>query len=72
VPDFGLTKIVLNSGEAYTISSYSLEMLLVMEGEVLIEDKAYNAGDTLLLTPNAKVKMKAQTTTVVFKSYVPR
>jgi mannose-6-phosphate isomerase len=72
VPDFGLTKISLNMGEAYTISSYSLEMLLVMEGEMLIEDKAYNAGDTLLLTPNAKVKMKAQTTTVVFKSYVPR
>jgi mannose-6-phosphate isomerase len=72
VPDFGLTKIALNKGEAYTISSYSLEMLLVMEGEILIEDKAYKAGDTVLLTPKAKVKMKAHTTAVMFKSYVPK
>jgi mannose-6-phosphate isomerase len=72
VPDFGLTKIALNPGEAYTISSYSLEMLLVMEGEILIEDKAYKAGDTVLLTPKAKVKMKAHTTAVMFKSYVPK
>jgi mannose-6-phosphate isomerase len=72
VPDFGLTKIALNPGEAYTISSYSLEMLLVMEGEVLIDDKAYKAGDTMLLTPKAKVKMKAHTSAVMFKSYVPK
>jgi mannose-6-phosphate isomerase len=72
VPDFGLTKIALNQGEAYTISSYSLEMLLVMEGEILIEDKAYKAGDTVLLTPKAKVKMKAHTAAVMFKSYVPK
>jgi len=72
VPEFGLTKITLNMGEAYTISSYSLEMLLVMEGEVLIEDKAYKAGDTVLLTPKAKVKMKAHTAAVMFKSYVPK
>jgi mannose-6-phosphate isomerase len=72
VPDFGLTKIALNKGEAYTISSYSLEMLLVMEGEILIEDKAYKAGDTVLLTPKAKVKMKAHTAAVMFKSYVPK
>ena len=72
VPDFGLTKIALNKGEAYTISSYSLEMLLIMEGEVLIEDKAYKAGDTVLLTPKAKVKMKAHTAALMFKSYVPK
>jgi mannose-6-phosphate isomerase len=72
VPDFGLTKIALNPGEAYTISSFSLEMLLVIDGEVSIEDKAYKAGDTVLLTLNAKYTMKAHTAAVLFKSYVPR
>ena len=72
VPDFGLTKITINQGEAYTISSYSLEMLLVMDGDVLIEDIAYKAGDTVLLTPKAKVKIKAHTAAVLFKSYVPK
>ena len=72
VPDFGLTKIALNQGEVYTISSYSLEMLLVMDGEVIIEDMAYKAGDTALLTANAKVKIKAHTATVLFKAYVPK
>ena len=72
VLDFGLTKIVLNVGEVYTISSYSLEMLLVMDGEVIIEDIAYKAGDTLLLTPNAKLAIKADTAAILFKSYVPK
>jgi len=72
VPDFGLTKIALNPGEVYTISSYSLEMLLVMDGEIIIEDIAYKAGDTVLLTPNAKLKIKAHTAAILFKSYVPK
>ena len=72
VPDFGLTKIVLNVGEVCTISTYSLEMLLVMDGEVIIEDIAYKAGDTALLTPNAKLTMKAKSASVLFKSYVPK
>ena len=72
VSDFGLTKIVLNPGEVYTISSYSLEMLLVIDGEVIIEDMAYKAGDTVLLTPNAQLTIKAHTAAVLFKSYVPK
>jgi len=72
VPDFGLTKIALNAGEVYTISTYSLELLLVMNGEVLIEDITYKAGDTVLLTPNAKLKMKAHTAALLFKAYVPK
>ena len=72
VPDFSLTKIVLNPGDVYTISTYSLEMLLVMDGEVIIEDIAYKAGDTALLTPNAKLTIKAKAAAILFKSYVPK
>ena len=72
VPDFGLTKLRLNAGEVYTISTYSLELLLVMEGEVVIEDIAYKAGDTALLTPNTMVKLKAKLPALLFKAYVPK
>jgi len=72
VADFGLTKLRLNAGEVYTISTYSLELLLVMEGEVLIEDIAYKAGDTALLTPNAKLPVKAKLPALLFKAYVPK
>lgn len=72
VSDFGLTKIALNKGEVYTISTFSVELLLIMDGEVVIEDIAYKAGDTVLLIPNAKVKIKAQTSALLFKSYVPK
>ena len=72
VPDFGLTKLRLNAGEVYTISTYCLELLLVMEGEVVIEDIAYKAGDTALLTPNTIVKLKAKLPALLFKAYVPK
>jgi mannose-6-phosphate isomerase len=72
VSDFGLTNIRLNAGEVYTISSYSLELLLVMDGEVEIEDIAYKAGDTALLTPNAKLSIKAKSPALLFKAYVPK
>jgi mannose-6-phosphate isomerase len=72
VSDFSLTNIRLKEGEVYTISTYSLELLLVMEGEVIIEDIAYKAGDTALLTPNAKLKIKVKAATVLFKAFVPK
>ena len=72
VPDFGLTKIALNKGEVYTISSYSLELLLVMDGEIIVENIAYKAGDTALLTPNAKLSIKAKSPALLFKAYVPK
>jgi mannose-6-phosphate isomerase len=72
VSDFGLTNIRLNTGEVYTIATYSLELLLVMDGEVEIEDIAYKAGDTALLTPNAKLSIKAKSPALLFKAYVPK
>ena len=70
--DFGLTNIRLNVGEVYTISTYSLELLLVMDGEVEIEGIAYKAGDTALLTPKANLSIKAKSQALLFKAYVPK
>jgi hypothetical protein len=43
-----------------------------MDGEVEIEDIAYKAGDTALLTPNAKLSIKAKSPALLFKAYVPK
>ncbi len=72
VPDFGLTKIALKGGEVYTMTTYSLEILLVMEGTVIMEDKSYNKGDSILLIPNAKLTIKTKTASILFKAFVPK
>lgn len=72
VSDFGLTKIALKGGEVYTMTTYSLEILLVMEGTVIMEDKSYNKGDSILLIPNAKITIKTKTASILFKAFVPK
>lgn len=72
VPDFGLTKIVIKGGDHYTISTHSLEILLVLEGEIIIENQLYSKGEAVLLVPSAKVKIKAKLDTIIFRSFVPK
>ncbi|MEI7588756.1 MAG: mannose-6-phosphate isomerase, class I [Chitinophagia bacterium] len=70
--DFGLTKITLNEGESYTIKTHSLEMLLVMEGVVLIDQLSLKAGETAVVEAESRIQIKAQQTAVLFKSFVPQ
>ena len=71
VPDFGLSKIALNGGDRYTINTQSLEMLLVMEGAVLIDGNAYKAGEVAMVGASEQLEIQAQTHSVLFKSFVP-
>ena len=71
VPDFGLSKIAISTGNAYTILGESLQMLLVMEGELQINNDLYKRGEVALVLPEIAVEMKAIKDCVVFKSYVP-
>ena len=71
VPDFGLSKIALNGGDRYTINTQSLEMLLVMEGAVLIDGNAYKAGEVAMVGASEQIEIQAQTHSVLFKSFVP-
>ena len=71
VADFGLSKIVLKAGETYTIQTKSLEMLLVMEGVLVIEGQAYEKGEVALVAAAQSLEMQAQQGSVVFKSFVP-
>jgi mannose-6-phosphate isomerase len=71
VADFGLSKIVLNMGESYTINTQSLEMLLVMEGQVALDGILYNPGEVALVNPLQQLQIQAKEASVLFKSFVP-
>lgn len=71
VPDFGLSKIGLKEGESYTIKSQSLEMLLVIEGNVIIDGSLYNAGEVVMVPVSEVLEIKANKEAVLFKSFVP-
>ena len=71
VPDFGLSKIVLNKGEAYTIKSVAIEMLLVLEGEIEIEGLHVKTGEVAMVKPLQQIKLIGKQPSVIFKSFVP-
>jgi mannose-6-phosphate isomerase len=71
VPDFGLTKIVVPKGKTYTIYTNSLEMLLVIEGEVRIDTLHLKKGEVAMLLAGKSFEINAIGSSVLFKSYVP-
>jgi len=71
VSDFGLSKIVLNTGEGYTINTNSLEMLLVIEGEIVVDGGIFKAGEVAMVCALQVLVIHAKSAAVLFKSYVP-
>ena len=71
VNDFGLTKITIIQGKAYTLKPDSLEMILVTEGSVMLDGLMLNAGEVCMLQVGAEVKIEAIKASVLFKSFVP-
>jgi mannose-6-phosphate isomerase len=71
VADFGLSKIALKAGESYTINSQSLEMLLIIEGQVTIDGIIYNAGEVAMVKALQEITIQANASSVVFKAFVP-
>jgi mannose-6-phosphate isomerase len=71
VPDFGLTKIALKAGQSYTMSSHSLEMVLVMKGVLSIDNLILKAGEVAMVLAGQTITLLAQEEVLAFKSYVP-
>ena len=73
VPDFGLTKITLSQGEAYTNETNSFEMFLVMQGEVLLDGIDLKAGELAAVKAGSTyhIQSSGSETAVIFKSFVP-
>ena len=73
VPDFGLTKITLTTGETYTNQTHSFEMFLVMQGDVLLDGIELKPGELAAVKAGAAyhIQQTGSETAVIFKSFVP-
>jgi len=73
VPDFGLTKIALMGGQAYTNNTDSLEMFLVMQGAAIISGIELQPGELAAVKAGESYEIKqiGSDTAILFKSFVP-
>lgn len=71
IQDFGLSKISIPKGESYIIQSNSLEILLLMEGEVSIDGVPLVNCESLLVLPGKIIEIRAEKASNIFRAYVP-
>ena len=74
VPDFGITAIELNAGEHYSALTTSLEIVLVIEGALLVkqnESMVIKRGEALAVTANEEYIVTASGKTLLYKAFVP-
>lgn len=71
VSDFGLSKLAIKAGESYTIHTQSIEMLLVMEGQMEIQGSIYKAGEVAMIKPEQAISIGSSKGTLIFRSFAP-
>ena len=71
VADFGLSKIAIKAGESYTIHTQSIEMLLVMEGQMDINGHSYKVGEVAMVKPEQAINIDSSMGALIFRSFAP-
>ena len=71
VSDFGLSKLAIKAGESYTIHTQSIEMLLVMEGQMELQGQIYQAGEVALIKPEQAISLGSSKGVLIFRSFAP-
>ena len=71
VADFGLSKIAIKAGESYTIHTQSIEMLLVMEGQMEINGHSYKVGEVAMVKPEQAINIDSSMGALIFRSFAP-
>lgn len=71
VTDFGLSKIAIKAGESYTIQSNSIQIVLVIEGQVEMDGLLYKAGEVAMVAALQSLSIQAKEASILFKSFVP-
>jgi mannose-6-phosphate isomerase len=69
VSDFGLSKLAIKAGESYTIHTQSLEMLLVMEGQMEIQGSIYQRGEVAMIKPEQAISIGSSKGALIFRSF---
>lgn len=71
VPDFGISKIELNSGLSYTSRAASLEICIVTDGGALIDNSlVLKRGEAVAMLPGAEYTIYASGPCTIFKAFV--
>lgn len=71
VTDFGLSRITLKAGESYTIHTQSIEMLLVMEGQLELNGISFKVGEVAMIKPEQAITLGSTMNTLIFRSFAP-
>lgn len=72
VPDFGLSKIELNAGGAYQAKSFSLEIIIVTDGSVLVnQSMVLKKGEAAAIFAETEYSLTATGNCTIFKAFVP-
>ena len=71
VSDFGLSKLAIEAGESYTIHTQSIEMLLVMEGQMEIQGSIYQTGEVAMIKPEQAMSIGSSKGALIFRSFAP-
>ncbi|MGI8951543.1 MAG: mannose-6-phosphate isomerase, class I [Chitinophagaceae bacterium] len=74
VPDFGISKINLNAGETLNAQTSSLEIWVIMEGNMQLKgtnELTAKKGEAVCLLPNENVVVTAFENTTAYKAFVP-
>jgi mannose-6-phosphate isomerase len=75
-PDFELSRIGLSEGEAIRIGVSSVEIFIVLDGELIVEENEQHAfnrkkGEVFLVFDGGRVGLRALEDTVVYRAGVP-
>jgi mannose-6-phosphate isomerase len=72
VPDFGLSKIELSAGAMYNANSFSLEIIIVTEGSVLVnQSMVLKKGEAAAILAETEYSLTATGNCTLFKAFVP-
>jgi len=75
-PDFELSRIGLLKGEGIIISARSVEIFIVLQGELIVEEGPQNSfprrmGEAFVIFDKGQVELRAQKDTILYRAAVP-
>jgi mannose-6-phosphate isomerase len=74
VADFGIAKIQLQQGDVYSNTTTSLEILIIMQGAVIVkgqEDKVLKRGHAIAVAAGSSYQLTASGGAELYKAFVP-
>ena len=71
VPDFGICELKLSNGHEYISRSYSVEIFLVMEGEISCEQLNCKKGEALVIVADTDYTLRGVFDSLLYKAFVP-